>query len=107
MRTQTRNARRWLWIAIVVIVGWFAISGVIGPAAGKLSSAQENDNAAFLPSDAEATKAIDLQQKFTAESTLPVVVLFVSGQSLTSEQQAAGPNIRRRRAESRGRDRRR
>ncbi|MFL6179675.1 MAG: MMPL family transporter [Actinomycetes bacterium] len=89
MRTQTRNARRWLWIAIVVIVGWFAISGVIGPAAGKLSSAQENDNATFLPSDAEATKAIDLQQKFTAESTLPVVVLFVSGQSLTSEQQAA------------------
>ena len=89
VRAKTRHARRWLWAAILVIVGWFAIGGVVGPAAGQLSSAQENDNATFLPADAEATKVIDLQKTFTDESTLPVVVLFASDAPLTSEQQAA------------------
>ena len=89
MRAKTRHARGWLWAAIVVIVGWFAIGGVIGPAAGLLSTAQENDNATFLPADAEATKVIDLQKTFTDESTLPVVVLFVGDEPITEQQQAA------------------
>ena len=89
MHARTRHARRWVWGAIVVIVGWFAISGVIGPAAGQLSSAQENDNATFLPADAEATRVIEQQELFTDESTIPVVVLFVSDSAVTEEQQQA------------------
>jgi RND superfamily putative drug exporter len=89
MRSRTKHARGWIWAAILVVVGWFAIGGVIGPAAGQLSSAQENDNATFLPADAEATKVIDLQKTFTDESTLPVVVLFVSDSGITPDQQAA------------------
>ena len=89
MHARTRHARRWVWGAIVVIVGWFALSGVIGPAAGQLSSAQENDNATFLPADAEATRVIEQQELFTQESTLPVVVLFVSDDAVTPDQQQA------------------
>jgi putative drug exporter of the RND superfamily len=89
MHARTRHARAWVWGAIALIIGWFALGGVIGPAAGQLSTAQENDNATFLPADAEATQVIDLQKKFAAESTLPVVVLFVSGDQVTPEQQDA------------------
>ena len=87
MRARTRHARAWVWGAIVVIIGWFALGGVIGPVAGQLSSAQENDNATFLPADAEATQVIEKQQLFAQESTLPVVVLFVSNQQISGSQQ--------------------
>ncbi len=89
MRGRTRHARRWVWAAIGLIVAWFALGSVIGPAAGQLSSAQENDNATFLPADAEATQVIEEQQRFAQESTLPLVVLFVSDQQITPDQQSA------------------
>lgn len=89
MQARTRHARAWVWGAIVVIVGWFALSGLLGPAAGQLSSAQENDNATFLPADAEATRVIEQQELFTSESTVPVVVLFVSDEAVTSDQAQA------------------
>lgn len=89
MHARTRHARAWVWGAIILIVGWFALGSVIGPAAGQLSSAQENDNATFLPADAEATQVIEKQKLFAQESTLPVVVLFVSGPQITPEQQQA------------------
>jgi RND superfamily putative drug exporter len=89
MHARTRHARGWVWGAIALIIGWFAIGGVIGPAAGQLSSAQENDNATFLPADAEATRVIEQQQLFAAESTLPVVVLFVTEDAITPDQFAA------------------
>ena len=40
------KGRKILWGAIAVIIAWFAISGVAGPLFGKLSSVQQNDNAA-------------------------------------------------------------
>lgn len=86
MHARTRHARAWVWGAIVLIVGWFMLGSVIGPAAGQLSSAQENDNATFLPADAEATQVIEKQKLFVQESTLPVVVLFVSDEPVTPEQ---------------------
>ena len=89
MHARTRHARAWVWGAIALIIGWFALGGVIGPVAGQLSSAQENDNATFLPADAEATQVIEKQQLFAQESTLPVVVLFVSDEQITDTQQEA------------------
>ena len=86
---RTRRARRFVWIALAVIIGWFALGSVIGPAAGLLATAQENDNATFLPADAESTLVIDQQAKFSEESTLPVVVLFSAEQPLTPDQLAA------------------
>jgi putative drug exporter of the RND superfamily len=87
--TRTRTARGAVWVALAVIIGWFLLGSVLGPAAGSLSSAQENDNATFLPSRAEATQVIEEQKKFVSESTLPVVVLFVDEQGISKKDQAA------------------
>jgi len=72
------KGRKFLWGAIAVIIAWFAISGVAGPLFGKLSSVQQNDNAGFLPSSAESTKASELATKFTSQDTsiLPALVIF-------------------------------
>lgn len=78
-----------MWLALAVIIGWFMLGSVFGPAAGKLSSAQQNDNATFLPARAEATKVIDEQKKFVSESTLPVVVLFTDPAGISASDQAA------------------
>jgi RND superfamily putative drug exporter len=89
LHARTRHARAWVWGAIAVVVAWFAIGSVVGPAAGQLSSAQENDNATFLPADAEATKVLEQQKSFSDESTLPVVILFASDAQVTKPQQQA------------------
>ena len=77
-RTELKRSRRFLWLSVVVLVGWFGISGVAGPLFGKLSSVQQNDSAGFLPSSAESTKAADLSLKFTSQDTsiLPALVIF-------------------------------
>ena len=73
-----KNGRKLLWAAIAVIILWFGVSGVTGPLFGKLSSVQQNDNAGFLPTSAESTKASDLATKFTSQDTsiLPALVIF-------------------------------
>ena len=72
------KGRKVLWGALAVIIAWFAISGAAGPLFGKLSSVQQNDNAGFLPSSAESTKASELATKFTSQDTsvLPALVIF-------------------------------
>lgn len=73
-----KKGRGLLWGAIVVILLWFGISGATGPLFGKLSSVQQNDNAGFLPTSAESTKASELATKFTSQDTslLPALVIF-------------------------------
>lgn len=46
-REASIKGRKPLWIAIVAIIAWLGISSVAGPTFGKLSTVQENDNAAF------------------------------------------------------------
>ena len=73
-----KKGRRLLWVAITVIIAWFGVSAVAGPLFGKLSSVQQNDNAGFLPTSAESTKASELATKFTSQDTsvLPALVIF-------------------------------
>ena len=73
-----KKGRGLLWVAIAVIIAWFGISAVAGPLFGKLSSVQQNDNAGFLPTSAESTKASELATKFTSQDTsiLPALVIF-------------------------------
>ena len=42
---RTPSARRGVWLAIAVAIGWLLISSWAGPLAGQLSQVQENDNA--------------------------------------------------------------
>ncbi|CAB4644166.1 unannotated protein [freshwater metagenome] len=81
-QTKSKSAvkgRKPLWIAIIAIVAWLGISSVAGPTFGKLSTVQENDNAAFLPDNAESTLASKITVKFndSANDKLPTLLVFL------------------------------
>ena len=65
-------------LAVLVVIGWFMITGVFGPLFGKLSSVQENNNSNFLPKGSEAAQASDAIAKFSDGATFsfPTLVLF-------------------------------
>ncbi len=65
----TRRLRPFLLVGVIVV--WLAIASVGGSTFGKLSSVQENDNAAFLPSSAESTEAAVWHAKFVPVATVP------------------------------------
>jgi RND superfamily putative drug exporter len=46
------------WSKWIVLALWLIILGVAGPLAGKLTGAQQNDNSAWLPGNAEATEVM-------------------------------------------------
>mgnify|MGYP002127682955 FL=1 len=72
------KSRKPFAISLLVVIIWFAITGVFGPLFGKLTSVQENNNSSFLPKGAEATKAQDAIAAFTAGETFnfPTLILF-------------------------------
>lgn len=77
--SSTMNkSRKPFAISLLVVIIWFAITGVFGPLFGKLTSVQENNNSSFLPKGAEATKAQDAIAAFTAGETFnfPTLILF-------------------------------
>jgi RND superfamily putative drug exporter len=65
-------------IAMLVVIGWFIITGVFGPLFGKLTSVQENNNSSFLPKGAEATQASEVIQTFSGKDSFnfPTLILF-------------------------------
>ncbi|HET6861245.1 MAG TPA: MMPL family transporter [Streptomyces sp.] len=92
MSTAPRSAR-WL-VPLVLLIAWFAIGGVLGPYAGRLGDVATNDQAAFLPRNAESTKVIDAQRDFRQEETLPAIVVWTADAGsqddrLGQEQQAS------------------
>lgn len=62
----------------MVVIAWMAVAGFVGPLNGKLSTVQENDNANFLPKNAEAQAFADEYEKFSTGATrsIPALVLF-------------------------------
>ena len=90
---RTSSARKGVWIAIAVAIGWLLMSSWAGPLAGQLSQVQENDNAAFLPASAESTLVSDEQAEFADSSAIPLLVVVSKpdgGQLTASDQQAIG-----------------
>lgn len=65
-------------LAVLVVIGWFMITGIFGPLFGKLSSVQENNNSNFLPAGSEAALASDAISKFSEGDAFnfPTLVLF-------------------------------
>jgi putative drug exporter of the RND superfamily len=65
-------------LAVLVVIGWFLISGIFGPLFGKLSTVQENNNSNFLPKGSEAAVASTEIAKFSKTDTFnfPTLVLF-------------------------------
>jgi RND superfamily putative drug exporter len=80
---------RWaIGAAIAVVLGWLALGGVVGPLSGKLSEVATNDNASFLPADAEATKAQELAAGFVDQETTPALVVYERVGGLTEADKA-------------------
>ncbi|MEV4769112.1 MMPL family transporter [Micromonospora humida] len=69
--------------AVAVVLAWLVVGGIAGPYAGRLSDVATNDNAAFLPADAEATRAQDLAADFVARPTTPALVVYARSTGIT------------------------
>ncbi|MEU7927993.1 MMPL family transporter [Micromonospora sp. NPDC049801] len=70
-------------VAVVVVLAWLVIGAVAGPYAGRLGEVSTNDNAAFLPTDAEATRAQDLAGGFVDRQTTPALVVYERSSGIT------------------------
>ncbi len=55
---------------------WVGLLVVSGPLAAKLTDAQENDSAAWLPANAESTEVLELQRGFQPDETFPAFVVY-------------------------------
>src|SRR5437762_12877372 len=71
------------WTKWLVLAVWLVILGVAGPLAGKLNGVEKNDNSAWLPGSAEATKVLELQKAFQAKDTAPAIVVYERGSGVT------------------------
>lgn len=76
MPSATRLVRRLLPLLLVLV--WLGVGGALGPYAGKLGEVATNDQAAFLPQDAESTRVLDAQERFRQGETLPVIVVWTA-----------------------------
>lgn len=80
---------RWL-VPVALLVAWLGVGGTLGPYAGKLGEVATNDQAAFLPQNAESTQAIEAQKAFRQDETLPAIVVWtVSGGGDVTGRQGA------------------
>ncbi|MBQ0897627.1 MMPL family transporter [Micromonospora sp. U56] len=70
-------------IAVLVVLGWLVVGGIAGPYSGKLGEVATNDNASFLPADAEATRAQDLAGGFVERESTPALVVYERGSGIT------------------------
>ena len=89
-RTGRRGCkRRWLLRlgVLAVLVGWLALAGAGGPMVGRLAEVQENDNANFLPENAESTRVNELASQFVDATALP----YFGGARAGRRHHRAGP----------------
>ena len=77
--------RRTKW---AVLVFWLIVVAVIGPLAGKLTSAEKNDASAWLPAAAESTKVLDIQSRFQSPNIYAAVVVYDRSSGLTGADKA-------------------
>ncbi|NEA36533.1 MMPL family transporter [Streptomyces sp. SID13031] len=89
-KTGRRSSRRWTWRAGVaaVLIAWLVLGSLGGPTVGKLSEVQENDNANFLPKQAESTLVNNESAKFVDSKALPYFVLIERDSGITPEDVA-------------------
>ena len=80
-----RPSRDRLYAALVVLLWFVVIGGVAGPLTGKLAEVQKNDNASYLPTSAESTRALELEAGFIAGDVLPTVVVYERASGITPQ----------------------
>ncbi|GAB3985717.1 hypothetical protein GCM10027615_76380 [Plantactinospora veratri] len=72
-----------LLLAALLAVGWLAVGALSTPYPGRLSEVATNDNAAFLPADAEATRGERLAAGFVERPTIPALVVYARDSGVT------------------------
>jgi RND superfamily putative drug exporter len=71
--TRVLSGRRAKWI---VLGAWALIFAICFPLSGKLLGAQDNDQASWLPANAEATQVVELSERFRSSEALPAVIVY-------------------------------
>ncbi|MFI0351855.1 MMPL family transporter [Actinomadura sp. 9N407] len=79
------SGRRTKW---AVLAFWVILLATLGPLAGKLGDVEENDAAAWLPSGAESTQVVELQERFRQDETMLAMVVYERSGGITPADQA-------------------
>jgi RND superfamily putative drug exporter len=64
------------WTKWIVLALWVVVLAIAVPLAGKLTSVEKNDNSAWLPGSAEATKVSDQLKRFQPDDIAPAVIVY-------------------------------
>jgi RND superfamily putative drug exporter len=75
-------------LVAVVLLGWLVVAGVAGPLSGKLRDVQENSAAGWLPSEAESTRVLAVQERLEPTPSTPAVVVYVRDSGITPSDRA-------------------
>ncbi|QWB26852.1 MULTISPECIES: MMPL family transporter [Streptomyces] len=76
--------RRAKWLVLVL---WLVVLFVAAPFAMKLTDAQDNDAASWLPGSAESTQVLEISEDFRPEQ-IPAVVIYARDGGLTAQDRA-------------------
>lgn len=96
----------WLRVLIpaVLVAVWFGAFAVGGMSFGQISDVSTNDQAQFLPSSAEATRAAELEAGFRDADRVPAIVVVAADAELDEAQLAEIDAVRERMLEVPGVD---
>lgn len=74
--------------AVALVLVWLGVMGVGGPTFGKIGDVQSTDQTTFLPASAEATRAVEWQNRFNDSPSVPAVVVVESDAKLSPDSGA-------------------
>lgn len=77
--------RRTKWAVLML---WVVALVALGPLAGKLAGAQNNEPTSWLPASAESTKVMDELGAFVDENSAPAVVVYERSSGITTADRA-------------------
>ncbi|MER5431559.1 MMPL family transporter [Streptomyces sp. NPDC002588] len=76
--------RRAKWLVLAL---WLVVLFLMAPFASKLTDAQDNDAASWLPGSAESTQVLEISKDFRPEQ-IPAVVVYARADGLTVQDRA-------------------
>jgi len=79
-----RGLPRWL-VPVAVIIAFLLAAGWLGGLGGKLSDIQRNDALAYLPSSAEATRALLESRRITGLEATSAVIVYTKPSGITDD----------------------
>ncbi|GHD02689.1 MMPL family transporter [Zhihengliuella salsuginis] len=69
-------------LAVVAVAVWLGVMAIGGPTFGKIGNVQSTDRTTFLPASAEATRAVEWQEKFSDSEAVPAIVVIESDEQV-------------------------